>query len=360
MLLKKLRCVHFNNHSAVELDFAGQLNFIVGPNGAGKTSLLDAIYYLSLTKSAFNAVDTQHVQHGQNAFLIEGHFEKEYKPYQLKCLFKQPGGKVLSSNGKPYERLSDHIGLFPVVLTTPYDMDLIRGGSEIRRKFFDGILCQLDRGYMGLLLQYQHILKQRNSLLRQQKDIGYLDRDLLASYDSRLLPLNKQLFEARNMFIATFIPIFQKYYQHFVATPEEVQLTYVSELRAANFEQQFYDGLAQDLILQRTTRGIHRDDMQFTLGEHSLKKLGSQGQQKSFIIALRLAQYDCLHQGLQLKPLLLLDDIFDKLDEQRINRLVQLIAQKQFGQVFLTDAKGQSSATIMQRVQAEKTLITLD
>ncbi|MEL6606626.1 MAG: DNA replication and repair protein RecF [Bacteroidota bacterium] len=360
MLLRKLRCVHFKNHSAVELAFAEQLNFIVGPNGAGKTSLLDAVYYLSCTKSAFNSIDTQNIQHGQASFAVEGQFVKEEKPYALKCVLKQPGGKVLTSNGKPYERLSDHIGLFPVVLTTPYDMDLIRGGSEVRRKFFDGMLCQLDRAYLNALLQYQHLLKQRNSLLRRQKDTGHVDKDLLASYDSRLLPLNKQLFEARAAFIDTFIPRFQKHYQHFVAAEERVKLTYVSELAAPDFEQRFYDSLAQDLVLQRTTKGVHRDDIQFALQGHPLKKVGSQGQQKSFVIALRLAQYECLHEGLKLQPLLLLDDIFDKLDEQRIDRLVQLIAQQQFGQVFITDAKGQSSTAIMQQIQAAKTLITLD
>lgn len=360
MLLRNLRCVHFKNHSMVELSFADQLNFIVGPNGAGKTSLLDAIYYLSLTKSAFNSIDSQNIQHGQSSFAVEGHFVKEEKPYALRCVFKQPGGKVLTSNGKPYERLSDHIGLFPVVLTTPYDMDLIRDGSEVRRKFFDGMLCQLDRTYMGALLQYQHLLKQRNSLLRHYKEAGRLDRDLLASYDSRLLPLNKQLFKARSAFIADFIPSFQKHYQYFVAAEEEVQLAYVSEVAAPDFEQKFYDSLAQDLALQRTTRGIHRDDIQFTLQGYPLKKIGSQGQQKSFVIALRLAQYDCLHKGLQLKPLLLLDDIFDKLDEQRINRLVALIAQQQFGQVFITDAKGKSSAAIMEQIKVPKSLMRLD
>ncbi|MEM9417371.1 MAG: DNA replication and repair protein RecF [Bacteroidota bacterium] len=344
----------------MELAFAAQLNFIVGPNGVGKTSLLDAIYYLSLTKSAFNAVDSQHIQHGQTAFAVEGHFVKEGKDYALKCVFKQPGGKLFTNNDKPYDKLRDHIGLFPVVLTTPYDMDLIRGGSETRRRFFDSILCQLDRTYLDTLLQYQHLLKQRNGLLRLHKEVGRLDRDLLASYDQQLLPLARQLFEARATFIQRFTPSFQKHYQYFVAAEEAVQLAYVSEVAAPDFEQKFGDSLAQDLALQRTTRGIHRDDIQFTLNDHPLKKIGSQGQQKSFVIALRLAQYECLSQALQRPPLLLLDDIFDKLDEERIDRLVQLIAQQQFGQVFITDAKGKSSAAIMQQIEAEQALITLD
>ena len=360
MLLKKLRCVHFKNHNAVELAFADQLNFIVGPNGAGKTSLLDAIHYLSLTKSAFNTIDTQNIQHGHAAFAVEGHFVKEAKPYAVKCIFQQHGGKQLTNNDKSYDKLRDHIGLFPVVLTTPYDMDLIRGGSEARRRFLDSVLCQLDRGYMDTLLQYQHLLKQRNNLLRLHKEAGQWDQDLLAAYDDRLLPLGKRLFAARAAFIQVFAPSFQKHYQYFVAAEETVQLDYVSEVAAPDFEQKFRDSLAQDLALQRTTQGVHRDEVRFILNRHPLKKIGSQGQQKSFVIALRLAQYACLDKALQLKPLLLLDDIFDKLDEQRIDRLVQLIAQQHFGQVFITDAKGKSSAALMQQLKAAQTLIKMD
>ena len=360
MLLRKLRCVHFKNYNAVVLNFADQLNFIVGPNGAGKTSLLDAIHYLSFTKSAFNTIDTQNIQHGQAAFAIEGHFSKQAKPDVVKCVFQSQGGKQFTSNDKPYDKLRDHLGRFPVVLTTPYDIDLIRGGSEGRRRFFDSILCQLDRVYLDTLLQYQHLLKQRNSLLRLHKEVGQLDRDLLASYDEQLLPLGKRLFEARSAFIKAFTPNFQRHYQYFAAAEEAVQLDYVSEVAAPDFEQKFLASLPQDLALQRTTQGIHRDEVRFILNGYPLKKLGSQGQQKSFVIALRLAQFECLHQGMKLKPLLLLDDIFDKLDEQRIDRLVQLIIQQHFGQVFITDAKGKSSAAIMQQVKAEQALIQIE
>ena len=357
MLLRKLRCVHFKNHATVEWAFATQLNFVVGPNGAGKTSLLDAIHYLSLTKSAFASVDAQNIQHGQAAFAVEGNFVKQAKPYTIQCRFQQPGGKQLKNNDKLYDKLRDHIGLFPVVLTTPYDLDLIRGGSEVRRRFFDGILCQLDGNYLDMLLQYQALLKQRNSLLKLCKEVGQLDRDLLASYDHQLLPLGKRLFAARSAFIAVFTPHFQRYYHYFVAVQEDVQLVYESALQAPDFEQRFRDSLPQDLALQRTTQGVHRDDVQLLLNGHPLKRIGSQGQQKSFIIALRLAQFACMHEALALKPLLLLDDIFDKLDEQRVLKLVQLMAEQHFGQVFITDAKGTSSAAIMQQVDADQALI---
>jgi len=360
MLLRKLRCAHFKNYTAIELTFADQLNFIIGPNGAGKTTLLDSIHYLSLTKSAFNTIDTQNIQHGQEAFAVEGHFVKHDKPCAVQCIFQKYGGKHFQSNEKPYEKLRDHIGLFPIVLTTPYDMDLVRGGREDRRKFFDTLLCQLDRAYLNTLLQYQHLLKQRNSLLRLYREAGQLDRDLLASYEHRLLPLGKQLFVARSAFIQAFAPSFQKYYQYFVDASEEVQLVYVSEVASHDFEHTFRNSLQQDLALQRTTKGVHRDEILFLLNGHSLKKIGSQGQQKSFVIALRMAQFECMKKALQLKPLLLLDDIFDKLDEQRIDRLVQLMVQHHFGQVFITDAKGKSSTSIMQQVKADQALIRID
>lgn len=359
MHLTKLRCAHFKNYKAIELAFAAQLNFIVGANGAGKTSLLDAIHYLSLTKSAFNSIDAQNIQHGETAFAVAGQFIKADHPYDLQCVFHQQNGKTLKRNHKPYEKLRDHIGLFPIVLTTPYDIDLIRGGSEVRRKFFDSLLCQLDREYLDQLAKYQHLLKQRNSLLRLHKEGRGLDRDLLTAYNEQLLPLNKYLFAARQAFIQQFYPLFQKHYHYFVAAEETVQLTYVSEVGSADFEERFLSSLPQDILLQRTTMGAHRDDFNFTLNGHSLKKLGSQGQQKSFIIALRLAQFACIEQALQVKPLLLLDDIFDKLDEQRIDRLVALMAQQNFGQVFITDAKGQSSVAIMERIKADQALIRI-
>ncbi|MEL6153001.1 MAG: DNA replication and repair protein RecF, partial [Bacteroidota bacterium] len=324
------------------------------------TSLLDAIHYLSLTKSAFGTVDAQNIQHGHRAFAVEGHFVKHDKPYTIQCRFQQPGGKQLKSNDKLYDKLRDHIGLFPVVLTTPYDWDLIRGGSEGRRKFFDSILCQLDRDYLDALVQYQSLLKQRNGLLRLHKEQGQLDRDLLASYDDQLLPLGKRLFAARTAFLETFKPNFKRYYDYFVAAEEDVQLAYVSAVSAPDFEQRFRDSLPQDLALQRTTQGVHRDDVQFLLNGHPLKRIGSQGQQKSFTIALRLAQFACMHEALQLKPLLLLDDIFDKLDEQRVAQLVQLMAAQHFGQVFITDAKGTSSATLMKQLDADQALIKME
>jgi len=360
MLLRKLRYAHFKNYTAIELAFADQLNFIVGPNGAGKTTLLDGIHYLSLTKSAFNTIDAHNIQHGHTAFAVEGHFIKKERPCTVQCTFQKHGGKHFQNDNKPYEKLRDHIGLFPIVLTTPYDIDLVRGRREVRRKFFDTLLCQIDRTYLNALLQYQHLLRHRNSLLKLCKESGKVDQDLLAYYEHKLLPLGKQLFLARSALIQTFALSFVKYYRYFVDAPEEVELVYVSEVASDDFEQKFRNSIQQDLALQRTTQGVHRDEVLFLLNGHLLKKIGSQGQQKSFVIALKLAQFECIQQALQLKPLLLLDDIFDKLDEQRVDRLIKLIVQHHFGQVFITDAKGKSSAAMMQQVKEDQALIRID
>ncbi|MCG8339842.1 MAG: DNA replication and repair protein RecF [Cytophagales bacterium] len=360
MLLKKVECIHFKNYASIGLNFSAQLNFIVGENGAGKTNLLDAIHYLSLTKSAFNLVDAQNIRHGEDFCSVQGDFLKERKGYSIQCIFQKNTKKVVKNNGKAYEKLSDHIGLFPIVLITPDDKDVIKEGNEIRRKFFDSILCQLDSSYLQTLIQYNHILKQRNSLLKAHTERGVLDHDLLTAYNHQLFPLGKKIGEARKKFTEVFHTSFIRHYQYIVEANERVHLTYKSEVVDPNFEQHFLDNLPQDLLLQRTTMGIHRDDFVFTINGYPLKKLGSQGQQKSFVIAMKLAQFDCINNAMKLKPLLLLDDIFDKLDEKRINRLVQLIAQYNFGQVFITEAREQRTLKMMEEVEADKKIFRIE
>lgn len=360
MVLSKFRCVHFKNHAATELTFSDQLNVIVGPNGAGKTTVLDGIHYLSFTRSAFNAVDIQHIQHGEDAFVVEGNFIQEAKSSVVRCYFHRTKGKHFQNNQSSYPRLRDHIGLFPIVLTTPYDIDLIRGGNETRRKFFDTLLCQLDETYLTDLWQYQRLLKQRNSLLRLAKISGQLSQDLLATYDHQLIPLNHRLFARRYAFIERFLPCLQKHYQYFSSASEVIDMVYDSVVSSSHFEQLFRDSLQQDLLLQRTTQGIHRDEICFHLNGYPVKKFGSQGQQKSFIIALRLAQFECMHKALQRKPLLLLDDIFASLDEQRIDRVMRLMIERYFGQVFITDANAGWHTAIMQKLSVNPLLIRLE
>lgn len=360
MLLRKLRCFHFKNYTSIELNFATQLNCIIGANGAGKTNLLDAIHYLSLTKSAFNTIDTQNILHGETQMAIQGYFLRDDKSYDVKCIVDRDQGKTFQVNGKAYKKIRAHVGQFPIVLTTPYDTELIRSTSEIRRKFFDSILCQIDLNYLNTLIQYQQVLKHRNSFLKMNAGKLNVDRALINSYDKQLLPLCKQLYAGRKAFIDIFYPLLQQQYEYFVDAPEIIGLGYESDLDNAEFEQLFFNNLKEDLLAQRTVLGIHRDDYTFTLNNYLLKKFGSQGQQKSFIIALRLAQFACIHQALHCKPLLLLDDIFDKLDEQRIERLVYLMTQQYFGQVWITDAGGKRSATILKEIQADKALFKIE
>ena len=360
MLLQKLRCFHFKNYHAVELSFATQLNCLIGPNGAGKTNLLDAIHYLSLTKSAFNPIDTQNILHEGLQMAIQGSFIKFDQQYDVKCLVHREQGKTIETNGKPVDKLRDHLGHFPIVLTTPYDTELIHGKSEVRRRFFDAILCQVDPDYLHRLVQYQQLLKHRNSLLKMNGGRGSIDHALVAAYDQQLLPWGQQIYAARKNFIALFYPLLQEHYQYLVDAPEVTSLQYESDLDTPDFEQKYRDHLQEDIRLQRTVLGIHRDDFIGRLNGYVLKKFGSQGQQKSFIIALRLAQFACIYQMLRCKPLLLLDDIFDKLDEQRIERLIHLIGQQYFGQVWITDAGGTRSVEIIKQITADKALFKIE
>jgi DNA replication and repair protein RecF len=360
MLLQKLRCFQFKNYRSIELQFASQLNGIIGANGAGKTNLLDAIHYLCLTKSAFNTLDGQNILHGKEQFGLQGAFIQGNAEYEVQCIVRTNQGKLLKVNGKPYNKLKEHLGKFPIVFTSPYDADLIQGQGEVRRKFFDSILCQIDPSYLHNLIQYQQLLKQRNTLLKLYAAERSIDRTLLGTYDQQLLPLMQAIYLDRRKMINNFYPILEKHYRYFVDAQEEVALSYISEVSDSQFEQKYLANLPNDLALQRTTLGIHRDDFGFELNGYSLKKLGSQGQQKSFIIALRLAQFAFIYQVCQVKPLLLLDDIFDKLDEERIQKLLQLITNQYFGQVWLTAARGLRSRELIQEVKADKALFTIE
>ncbi len=335
----KINLLNFKNYEELSLQFSAQLNCIVGPNGSGKTNLLDAIHYLCLTKSAFNAQDTQSIRHGSEFFLIDGTFQEEDKKHQITISMKVGGRKVVMYDKKAYERISEHIGRFPVVLIAPDDTDLVRDSGEIRRKFFDGMLSQIDHEYLDNLIQYNTILKQRNSLLKQFYERNYFDKELLETYNVLLLPLGYALHQRRKTFMEGFAPVFRQHYQYLSESREEVDLIYESELFEENFEYEFSYATRRDLQLQRTTKGVHKDDYVFEIDRYALRKFGSQGQQKSFVIALKLAQFDVIRQAKGQKPLLLLDDIFDKLDDMRISKLLEMISKDTFGQLFITDAR---------------------
>lgn len=340
MILESLHLLFFKNYEEANLGFSPHINCFVGDNGSGKTNLLDAIHYLSLTKSAFTSVDTTSIKQGAEFFVVKGKFraDPDTKPELIQCSLRLGQKKTITHDKQPYERVSDHIGRYPVVLISPYDTDLIRQGSEERRKYLDSLISQLDHEYLERLIRYTHLLKQRNSLLKLAADrqAGY-DRDYLLVLDEQLAPLGEQLAKRRQEFLAEFEPIFQRHYQQLADGRELVTLSYKSELPGADFLKLLRLQERKDLSLQRTTVGPHRDDVTFLMDGVAVKSYGSQGQQKSFAIALKLAQFEVLAHHKQHKPLLLLDDIFDRLDEKRITRLMQLVANHTFGQIFLTD-----------------------
>jgi len=352
MFIKKINLINFKNYSETDIHFSGQVNIFTGPNGAGKTNLLDAIYALSLTKTAFNSVESNSIKHNEPFFSILGNFHKEGRDYSIQ--YDLTGTKkAFRIDKQPYEKLSEHIGQFPVVLITPYDTDVIRDGSEGRRKFFDSIISQLDTIYLAELIRYNHILKHRNSLLKQFAEKNKVDKELLDSFNFQLLKSGQIIYKKRKDFIEEFTPIFKEHYLNLSGEKEQPKLVYESQLQEEKFEEVFLNNFKKDLLLQRTGKGIHKDDYGFLLDAFPVKGYGSQGQQKSFVIALKLAHFDCIKTHKNLKPILLLDDIFDKLDEKRIGKLMEMVAQEAFGQLFITDARPERTEKIFEQIQAD-------
>ena len=347
MTLDSLQLLFFKNYETAALQFTPGLNCFIGDNGSGKTNLLDAIHYLSLTKSALTPADASSISQGADFFVVKGDFRanKEAPAETIQVSLRQGQKKVLTHDKQPYERMADHIGRYPAVLVSPYDTDLIREGSEERRKYFDSLLSQFDHGFLDVLIIYNALLRQRNALLKQTagRPTHGFDRDYLLAIDDQLVPLGEQLTAQRSTFIERFTPVFQRHYQQLADGRETVSLTYKSQLLENDFGQMLRQNERRDFAMQRTTSGAHRDDFVFLMADLPVKSYASQGQQKSYAIALKLAQFEILSQrsatvGLApAKPLLLLDDIFDRLDDKRIARLLELVANDTFGQVFLTD-----------------------
>ena len=353
MWLEKLHLTYFKSYEEGSFTFGERVNCLVGENGSGKTNLLDAIYFLALTKSAFQNQDALSIRHEDDFFVLDGIFHQDTERIQITCSLPRGQRKVMMSDKKAYERLSDHIGRFPVVLIAPDDTDLVREGSELRRRFFDGVLSQLDPRYLEDFLQYNKILNQRNGLLKLFAERNYLDVDLLETYNDPLIALNLRLHAQRRTFMESFLPLFKKYYAFLSSEKESVAVIYESEVATDDFAAEFRQHRSRDLHAQRTVRGIHKDDYVFEINGVVLKKFGSQGQQKSFVIALKLAQYELLAAEKETKPILLLDDIFDKLDDKRIRKLIELIDDGSLGQVFITDARPERSRRILESIQAD-------
>lgn len=353
MHLEKLSLTNFKNYDDSRFTFGPQVNVIVGANGSGKTNMLDAIYFLSLSKSAFHNQDALSIAHDADFFIIDGIFSKDDRLTQITISLQRGQRKHLLADKKPYDRLSEHIGRFPVVLMAPNDTDLVREHSENRRHFFDGVLSQLDSDYLRDYLTYQQILKQRNSLLKLFAERNILDEELLETYNEPLLALAERIYERRKRFVSEFLPAFRQHYAYLSNERETVDIIYESEVGSDEFAKDFRRNRSRDIQLQRTTMGIHKDDYVFEIGGVALKKFGSQGQQKTFVIALKLAQFDQLRTEKEIKPILLLDDIFDKLDDRRIGKLIQLMDEGMFGQLFITDARPERTEQLLQDVKTE-------
>ncbi|MFD2573969.1 DNA replication/repair protein RecF [Spirosoma soli] len=363
MHLEKLSLTNFKNYEDIRYTFGRQVNVIVGPNGSGKTNLLDAVYFLALSKSAFQSQDALSILHDADYFIIDGIFEEDTqpgheRPVQITISLQRGQRKVLMADKKPYERVSEHIGRFPVVLMAPNDTDLVREHSEDRRHFFDGVLSQLDPDYLRDYLMYQQVLKQRNSLLKlfaepDRRTGNQVDNDLLDTYDKPLLEIGQRIHDRRQQFVLEFLPSFQKHYAYLSEEREAVDIVYESEVSNPDFASEFRHFRRRDTVLQRTTMGVHKDDYSFIIGGVPLKKFGSQGQQKTFVIALKLAQFDQLEAKKDIKPILLLDDIFDKLDDRRISKLIQRMDEGAFGQLFITDARPERTRELLHQVKAD-------
>ena len=356
MKLDSLQLLFFKNYDDAALRLSPGLNCFIGENGSGKTNLLDAIHYLSLTKSAITSSDALSIKQGADFFVVKGVFSSGLTPAPetIQVSLRTGQKKTLTHDKQAYERLADHIGRYPAVLISPYDTDLIRQGSEERRKYFDSLMAQSDHAFLELLISYNALLRQRNAFLKQASPgtSHAVDRDYLLALDELLAPLGQEITLLREAFLVGYVPIFQRHYQQLADGRESVELIYKSQLQGLDFKALLRANERRDFALQRSTTGSHRDDFVFLMNGQPVKSHASQGQQKSFAIALKLAQFDALAARQQQKPLLLLDDIFDRLDDKRIARLLELVANETFGQVFLTDTNLERTDEALARVLA--------
>ncbi|PQJ73255.1 DNA replication/repair protein RecF [Polaribacter butkevichii] len=359
MYLQKISLLNFKNIESQSFDFQKKINCFVGNNGIGKTNVLDAIYYLSFTKSYFNAVAVQNIRHGEGFFMIEGDYLLNDRNEKIVCSLKKGQKKVLKRNGKSYEKFSEHIGQLPLVIISPADRDLVTEGSDTRRKFIDGVISQQNKTYLKDLLSYNKVLSQRNALLKYFAANRTFDALNLSVYDEQLSEFGTRIYEVRKQFLEEFIPIFNEKYQIISGDKELVNLAYKSQLHDFEMKDLLQKSLVKDKIIQYTTSGIHKDDLSFDIGEYPIKKFGSQGQQKSYLIALKLAQFEFIKQQSKVIPILLLDDIFDKLDENRVSQIIDLVNNDEFGQIFITDTHFERTENILKQGSKEYQIFKL-
>ena len=359
MILKRISILNYKNLEQVELDFSPKMNCFIGQNGMGKTNLLDAVYYLSFCKSATNPIDSQNMMHHQDFFVIQGFYETESGDIEeIYCGMKRRQKKLFKRNKKEYTRLSDHIGFIPLVMVSPSDSELISGGSEERRRFMDVVISQYDKEYLEALIRYNKALQQRNTLLKNEQ--GF-DEELMEVWEEMMAASGEVVYRKRCAFIEEFIPIFQTFYSQISQNKEEVGLVYESHAQQGNLVQLLKESRQRDQIMGYSLKGIHKDDLLMQLGDYPIKKEGSQGQNKTYLIALKLAQFDFLRRtGSHTTPLLLLDDIFDKLDASRVEQIVKLVAGDKFGQIFIKDTNRDHLDKIMQKIEGEYKVFSVE
>ncbi|HUR64889.1 MAG TPA: DNA replication and repair protein RecF [Chitinophagaceae bacterium] len=335
--LQHISLVQFKNYSNRSFEFGERITGICGNNGAGKTNLLDAIHYLCFTRSYFSRLDGVNVQHGNNGFRIEGDLVLQDKPEKAVCILRETGRKEFLVNDAAYDKFSHHIGRYPCVVIAPDDAELITGGSEERRKFLDALLSQLDADYLRHLIMYTRVLQQRNSLLRSFAETGNRNENLLDVLDGQLIGPAEFIFNKRKEFAVSFLPLVKHLYADIAGRPEDINLYYESELLHLSPAELMRSTRQKDIFAQRTTSGIHKDDLDLQLDEQSFKNIASQGQRKSLLFAMKLAEMEVLKKEKNFSPFLLLDDVFEKLDESRISNLLNKVCVENDGQVFITD-----------------------
>ncbi len=359
MILKRISVLNYKNIAQADLSFSPKVNCLVGHNGEGKTNLLDAVYFLSFCKSATNPADSQNIRHGEDFFMLRGEYEHESgEPEEVCCGLKRDGKKRFRRNGKEYKRLSEHIGLVPAVLVSPADASLISGGSEERRRFMDMAIAQHDHEYLDALTRHDKALRQRNVLLRQEEEP---DEALMALWEEAMAREGEKIYEKRKAYVEELVPAFREFHARISRGKEHVGLRYVSHGQRGELLEVIRRDRAKDRIMGYSLHGVHRDDLEMTSGEFPIRREGSQGQVKTCLIALKLAQFDFLRRGgSRTTPLLLLDDIFDKLDAGRVERIVKIVSGGQFGQIFVTDTNRDHLDRILEKADGDYKLFHVE
>ncbi|WP_413512726.1 DNA replication/repair protein RecF [Myroides odoratus] len=360
MYLKKIDLLNFKNIEDKSFEFNAKINCFIGLNGVGKTNILDSIYYIAYGRSYFNPIAVQNIKHDADFFVIEGLFEKNEQSEHILCSLKKGQKKILKRNNKNYERFSDHFGFIPLVIISPSDSDLITEGSETRRKFLDSVISQMNSSYLQLLIQHQKLITQRNALLKSFASNAFFDRDTLEIYNEQIETIAQPIYEIRRNFLSEFIPVFNQYHQLITDSKDEVHLVYESQLEHHTMRELFDQNIQRDRALQYTSVGIHKDDLVFLLKGSPIKKFGSQGQQKSFLIALKLAQFEFLKKQHGTSPILLFDDIFDKLDELRVRQILELVNLDTFGQMFITDTHLERTEMLLNSINQDFKIFTVE